>query len=192
MKFKFYDIVSHLVPGFIFYIAYLEINNETFDKDFAVPATAIAFVVGYFINTIASWLEGFYYLTWGGKPSNKLLDGKGIWKIKFYQHEKVKEMLTHERNKQQASNDELFQVAMRYATPEVNSRVQDFNVNYAFSRVILTTILIVGFSFIYIDPSNLKIYLCFIPILFIAWYRSKQRAYYYAKEVLNTYLKCKA
>ena len=63
MNFKFYDILSHLIPGFVVYLVYLSFTGETFDKDFVVPATAIAFILGYFVNTLASWLEDFYYWT---------------------------------------------------------------------------------------------------------------------------------
>ena len=192
MKFKFYDIISALIPGFIIYILYLEINKTAFDKNYIIPAIAIAFVIGYFINTFSSWLEDIYFFSWGGKPSNQLIDGNGIWKVKFYQYEKVKGLLVNELNSESPKNDELFQVAMRYATPEVNSRVQDFNANYAFSRVILTTILIVG-GFVIIDnPKSISSYIYTIPIILVAWYRCKQRAYYYAREVLSTYLKEKS
>lgn len=192
MKFKFYDILSHLIPGFVVYMAYLEFVGKSFDKDFVVPATAIAFVLGYFVNTLASWLEDFYYWTWAGKPSNKLLDGKDIWKVRFYESEKVKEMLKEEAGDQIKKNDALFGIALRYATPQVNSRVADFNANYAFSRVILTTILIVSVLTIYLYYNSYQVYLISVPLLFLAWYRCKQRGYYFAREVLKTYLQVKS
>jgi hypothetical protein len=191
MNFKFYDILSCLVPGFILYIAYLQLAEETFDNDFIIPATAIAFVIGYFINTIASWLEDFYYWTWGGKPSNQLLDGKDIWKVKFYEYIKVKGMLLDECSNLSPKNDELFSLAMKYSTSEANSRVTDFNANYAFSRVILTTILIASWLLIYKYYDSYTVYIIILPLIFISWYRCKQRGYYYAREVLNTYLKIK-
>ncbi len=46
MKFKFYDILSHLIPGFTVYLVYLEFTCGDFDKDFAVPTTAITFFIG--------------------------------------------------------------------------------------------------------------------------------------------------
>jgi hypothetical protein len=191
MKFRFYDILSHLIPGFIIYITYLEFKEEAFDKDFVVPATAIAFVLGYFVNTLASWFEDFYYWTWGGKPSDRLLDGRDIWKVRFYEHEKTKELLSNESTGPKTKNDALFSIAMRYATPEINSRVGDFNANYAFSRVILTTILIASGFMIYMHYDSYSVYMITIPLIFISWYRSKQRGYYYAREVLKTYLQAK-
>jgi len=192
MKFKVYDIVSNLVPGFLLYIAYLELFNESFNKDYVIPATAIAYVTGYFINTISSWLEDIYFFTWRGKPSNKLLDGRDMWKVKFYDYQKATDLLKQESGKDEPSNDELFQIASRYATPEVNSRVQDFNTNYAFSRVILTTAIIIGTAIIIDCPNDVLRYVYVIPIIILAWYRSKQRGYYFAREVLNTYIKSKS
>lgn len=191
MKFKFYDILSHLIPGFIVYIIYLQFINEPFSNDFIVPATAIAFVLGYFVNTLASWLEDFYYWTWGGKPSNQLLQGKDIWKVRFDEHKKVKELLKIDSTVPDTNNDALFSIAMRYAIPSVNSRVEDFNANYAFSRVMLTTIIIVTGFMIGRHYGSLIIYLIGIPMIVIAWYRAKQRGYYYAREILNTYLTIK-
>ncbi len=189
MKFKFYDILSHLLPGFLIYLAYLELVEEKFDKDFVVPATAIAFIIGYFVNTLSSWFEGFYYWTWGGKPSDKLLEGKGIWKINFYFSNEIKSLLKEECNDSSPSNNQFFQVAMRYATPEESARVQDFNANYAFARVILTTILLISSILFYKYFDNYKTYAVLFPMILVAWYRAKQRGYYFAKEVLTTYLK---
>lgn len=192
MKFRFYDILSHLIPGFIIYLTFLEFYGETFDNDFIVPATAIAFVLGYFVNTITSLAEDFYYWTWRGKPSNRLLEGKDIWKVRFYEYQEVKEMLKKENSGSRTkNNDELFSTAMSYATPEVNSRVADFNTNYAFSRVILTTILITSGFMIYLYYDSYNVYLIAIPLISGAWYRAKQRGYYYAREVLKTYLMVK-
>ena len=192
MRFKFYDVLSHLIPGFIVYLVYLEITEQKFDKDFAIPATAIAFVIGYFVNTISSWLEGFYYWTWNGKPSNRLLDGKDIPKVRFYSHQIAIDRLLKETSSENPSNDELFNIAMRYATSEPNSRVEDFNSNYAFSRIILTTSLIASIALIYSFFDQIEFYIISITVISVSWLRCKQRGYYFAREVLRTYLKIKA
>jgi len=191
MKFKFYDVLSHLIPGFVVYVIFLNMNGLTFKNDFVVPATAISFVIGYFVNTLASWMEDVFYWTWGGKPSSRLLDGKDIWKVRFYDHQKARTLLENEFGGKTTKNDALFSVAMRYATPEVNSRVGDFNANYAFSRVILTTILIASGFVLYMYHNSLNAYLICTLLILVAWYRSKQRGYYFAREVLRTYLRCK-
>lgn len=191
MNFKIYDIFSQLIPGFILYATYLYIDHQIFDASFILPATAISFVIGYFVNTLASWLEHIYFFTWGGRPSNQLLDGKSTWKVTFNELEKTKKILIQEANKEEPTNDELFSIASRYATPENSIRVADFNANYAFSRVILTTMLLVSLMLIWANFTNPLIYLVTIPTIFIAWLRSKQRGFYFAKEVLKNYLTIK-
>ena len=147
-------------------------------------------MLGYLINAISSWLEDFYFLTWNGKPSDRLLNGKDIWKVRFYHSQKVKELLKNEAKQENPSNDELFSIAMRYANQK-DSRVEDFNASYAFSRSLLTTVIL-GSVFLFITYfDNLGIYLMIIPCLFVVWLRCKQRGYYYAREVLSVYLKIK-
>ncbi len=191
MNFKAYDILSSLIPGFLILLVLLNLFGFTYDKDYVIAYTAIAFLIGYVMNTLSSWLEDFYYLTWGGKPSNNLLAGKGIWKVTFYEHEKAKDLLIQESQKTNPSNDHLFSIAMRYANGKKDSRVDDFNANYAFSRVLLTTTLVITVSQIALNYYDWRYYVTLIPTLIIIWLRCKQRGYYYAKEVLNEYLKGK-
>ncbi len=189
INFKIYDILSSLIPGFLLLILLLDFLNIKFEKDFIIIYTAAAFVLGYLINTIGSWLEDFYFFTWRGKPSNRLLDGKGIWKVKFCEYEKAKLLLIKEAPANY-TNDVLFNIAMRYANGSKDTRVDDFNSLYVFSRSILTTAIISLVIFI-IGQFDYRYYICLIPLLIVFWIRCKQRGYFYAKEVLNTYLKLK-
>lgn len=191
MNFKTYDILSALVPGFIIYSLILNFLDIPFEQNFIVPATAYSFIIGYFVNAISSWLEDFYYWTWGGKPSNKLIEGKGIWKVKFYEFDKVKKLLTEESGREEPSSDELFGIAFRFANAEKNPRVEDFNCSYAFSRVLLTTTIISSIILLINYSCCILLYPFLASFIFIAWLRCKQRAYYFSKEVLNTYLSIK-
>lgn len=191
MKFKLYDILSHLIPGFIAYGLISVVYKGVPENLKLLPELAIAFVLGYFINTLSSWLEEFYFWTWGGKPSSRLLDGKYAWKVKFQEWEKAKNYLKKESGSENANNDSLFSIARRYANNSTNTRIQDFNSNYAFSRAVLTAILVCFFVVLYQNYANPFFYLISIPLLLISWLRSKQRGYYYAREVLDTYLDIK-
>jgi len=189
MSFKPYDILSALIPGFLVLLAFLSFFEQEYNKDYVIAYTAIAFLIGFMVNSLSSWLEDFYYFTWGGKPSDKLLDGNNIWKVKFYEHEKAKKNLKQKSGKPNPTNDNLFAIAMRYSNSQKDSRVQDFNANYAFARVLLTTMLLITIVLISTHYSDWKYYVVLIPILIIIWLRCKQRAYYYVREVLNEYLK---
>lgn len=188
MKFRFYDVLSHIIPGFILYIVYLDQAGKTFSNDEIVPAIAIAFVLGYFVNTLASWIQGVLHWSWGGKPSSKLLKGDAIWKVKLHEHEKIKGYLVNINNEGSSGDDVLFAIAKRYAHSSDNARIADFNSVYAFSRALLTTVILVTIVYLIQEYKSLEVYAISIPILFIAWLRSKQRAYYYSREVLNTFL----
>lgn len=189
MNFKAYDILSSLVPGFLAVLILLNALKMQYDKEKVVAYTAVAFLLGYLMNAVSSWLEDLYNWSWGGKPSDRLLDGKNIWKVSFYQSAKVKSLLLTESGNPNASNDELFSIAMRYGNGQ--SRVDDFNAMYAFARVLLTTVLI-GTVILLVDHyDQLEYYVFLLPTLFAVWLRCKQRGYYYAREVLNVYLRAK-
>ncbi|MBF9255742.1 hypothetical protein I2I11_20760 [Pontibacter sp. 172403-2] len=190
MSFKAYDILSSLIPGFLMLLLLLKLGEIPFDKDMVVPYTAIAFLLGNVMNTLSSWLEDFYFFTWGGKPSLRLLEGEGIWKVRFYHCEKAKALLLAEA-RPNACHDELFSIAMRYANAQKDPRVEDFNTAYAFARVLLTTVLIGTVVLIGRNYFDWRYYAILTPILFIVWLRCKQRNYYYTREVLNVYLKVK-
>jgi hypothetical protein len=187
MNFKAYDILSSLIPGFLLLLALLNFFDMSYDKDKVVAYTAVAFLIGYFVNAISSWLEGLYYFTWGGKPSSKLLDGKNIWKINFYESTKAKKFLEAETSVNSPSNDHLFTIAMRYSSS--NTRVEDFNSSYAFARSLLTTAIVGGVFILCKHYADWKYYALIVPIIIALWLRCKQRGYYYAREVLNVYLK---
>jgi hypothetical protein len=190
MNFKTYDILSALIPGFLLLLVILKYLELTFDNDSIIAYTAIAFLLGFLMNTISSWMEDFYFYSWCGRPSDRLLNNKDIWKVRFYQSQKVKDLLNAETSNAHPSNDELFSIALRYGNQNGN-RVEDFNSSYAFSRSLLTSLLIGSIFLLIRYYSKWEAYATVIPIIIIVWLRCKQRAYYYAREVLNEYLRIK-
>lgn len=191
IKFSLYDILSNLIPGFLILFSLLLLLHYSL-KDFEVTLVLIvAYIIGYLNNTISSWSEEIIYWSWGGKPSDQLLNGKYIWKVKFYDGQKAKEYLTKETTITNPTNDNLFHIAMRYANLSTNERVKDFNANYALSRNLIISFLIssviINFNFWF----NAWILIFSSMLIFIMWLRAKQRGYYYAREVLNTYIRLK-
>lgn len=187
MNFKAYDILSSLVPGFIMLLSSLPFLGYEYDKDFIIGYTVIAFGLGYLLNTLGSWMEPFYYWTWGGVPSSNLLDGKGIKKINVYNHLAIKDSLKSKTQNKNACNRELFDIATRCAfTTKDTNRAGDFNNNFAFARTMLTCSILSSTFIIISFNDNWRAYLT-ILIVAVFWYRAKQRAYYYAKEILQIY-----
>ena len=204
MEFKYYDVLSSLVVGYVVLIIGMYSFQIEYNSDYTVAYLAIAFLCGYIINSIGSLLEPIYYFTIGGKPSNRLLDdGKkkhcwfynlfvpkntGIKKARFYETATARKLLLEGFEDEDPKEDRLFSKAMRTVNGDQDTRVPDFLAHYALSRTILTTVLISSLLIIYANPNNWQSYLSIVLVL-ICWNRYRERAYYYAREVLNEYLK---
>lgn len=191
MRFSIYDILSNLIPGFLILVSiYVFMDHPLGEIDITV-SLVIAYLIGYINNTLSSWSEDTFNWTWGGKPSNMLLNGKDIWKVRFYDNKKVREMLERESTDQNKDIDSLFQIAMRYAHPSSNDRVKDFNSNYALSRNLIISVLISAILLNIKYWFSIAAFAISLLVFIIVWLRAKQRGYYYAREVLNTYLNIK-
>lgn len=159
-----------------------------------IPA---GYVVGYFLNAISSLIEPLLFKCICGKPSDKLLNPvpgqkwTGIKKVKFYFAEEAVKALKKDTGDAEATTDKMFGYAMRMANPNKDSRVPDFNGHYALTRVIFTTVLI---AIVLVEVRFYAIWYSWaisLAILLLAWTRFRVWGYYYAREVLNEYLKNK-
>lgn len=188
--------MSSLVSGVIV----AESINIVFDLGYAydaLPLMAVAYVIGYFINGLSSLLENIFYKTMGGMPSNILLTPKegqcytGYKRVRFYEARKVIELLKTELGDNNAPLGKMFGRAMSYSNDDDKTRVPDFNAQYVFSRVILTTSLLLSALWLSKYYAEWWMWLVAIFIIYMSWRRCKERGYYYAKEVLAVYLRKK-
>lgn len=192
MNFKYYDLLSCIVMGYIALVALLLFMDIPFNKDYSIPYLAIAYVLGYMINALGSMIEKFYYWTIGGVPSDKLLtidvqkNYTGIDKVKFYFAHEVIALLKEECHDADATTGKMFAKAMPYSDSDDKTRVPDFNAQYAFTRTLLTTMIIVCLLLIPKYYDDWYVWFLLIP-LYISWHRYKERGYYYAREVLKVY-----
>ena len=86
----------------------------------------------------------------------------------------------------------MFAIAKRIAeSNDAMQRLLTLNTNFAFSRVMLTMILIISPFIVILYYPNWLIVMGVVILLVISWLRAKQRAYYYAREVINIYLTVK-
>lgn len=193
MTFKYYDLLATTIIGVLALSLIKFLWFETFAID-SIGLLAGGYVVGYFINTISSLLESFYFWTIRGIPSDVLLkpnskhEWTGISKVKFYERKVVVDKLKTELKDNEASTGKMFACAQRHAASNKDGRVCDFNAQYAFSRNILTCTLL---SFIITLPrfySEWLYWVIGIITLLILWNRYRESGYYYAREVLNEYL----
>lgn len=197
MSFKYYDLLGKIAVGSVLITIMLWYENvENMPSYFSVAFLPIALVIGYFIDTLGAWLENVYYFLMCGKPSRKIFQKKtgtnysGWWRVKFYKIDEAIALLDGK------SEDEKFSSAMRvsYATP--NSRSTTFLEQYNFSRSLTTMAIIIQFYLVCqiisgrmlcncIWDMEEKFFIVIFIITLILFYRMKERAYFYVKEVLN-------
>jgi len=189
MSFKYYDLLSNLVPGLLIMGVVNLCFGDKIPHISEIILLAMSFIVGYLNNTISSWLEGFYRFLWGGNPINAFFDGTGIFKVRFFKGAAVKKILSGTVTTKNPSDIELFIEAMRIANDNSTSRLEDFNSMYAFSRAVLTALIISGGMVIYTYYQSMYAYLGFIVLFLISLIRCKQRNGYYVREVLNIVLR---
>lgn len=196
MNFKYYDLMSSLVSGVLVAVSV----NIIYDLDYnyeMIPLLAVAYVIGYFINALSSLLVSVYNKLIGGKPSDVLLtpitgqDYTGYFKVRFYEFQKVIDELKEELNDIEASSDKMFSRAMAYSNDDEKTRVPDFNAQYAFSRVILTTSLVQSVLWLPHYYDICWMWVLAFGVVYLSFRRFKERAYYYAREVLIVYLRKK-
>ena len=194
MNFKYYDLLSNLTVGMVvFYAIWQFLFPELKMSEWVViPA---GYVLGYFLDAFSSFIEPFLYKTICGKPSDILLTPipgqkwTGIKKVRFYHAEEAVKALREDTKDEEADTGKMFGFAMRMVNSNKDCRVPDFNGHYALSRVILTTVLV---AFILVEMKYYNVlysWLVSSAVLLLAWNRYKERGYYYAREVLNEYLK---
>ncbi len=191
MNFKAYDIISKLLPGYALAYSLIFLYGDHtvyFKADFILPITVISYFLGYILDTFSSWLEDAFYFTWKGKPSTRLLSKqKGIWKIPPPHFLKKLKKETLKMLDKDVPDDELFKFIQSFAYTINKERLSDFLQNFIFARVLLTLCIVLTVLFGIEYYCYWQFFLISLPILFICWYRAKQRAYYYAAEVLRIY-----
>ncbi len=196
MNYKYYDLLSNLTIGIVFFyvIWKLFFMNVELSEWVVIPA---GYVVGYFVNAFSSLIEPVLYRTICGVPSDILLTPipgqkwTGIKKVKFYFANEAVKALRKDTHDEEADTKKMFGYAKRMVDANKDCRVSDFNGHYALSRVILTTVIIVV---VFVEIWYCCIWYSWpisIATLLLAWNRFRERGYYYAREVLNEYLKSK-
>jgi len=84
-KFELYDVLGIIIPGLVaiglIYAAFIWTGNKT-----EIPTMpealqvliliAVASVLGQIVQTLGSLLEVFYFWTWFGRPSDRVLQGR--------------------------------------------------------------------------------------------------------------------
>ena len=196
MNFKYYDLMSSLVSGVLVAVSVIIIYDLGYNYEM-IPLMAVAYVIGYFIYALSSLFVSVYNKLIGGKPSDVLLtpitgqDYTGYSKIRFYEFQKVIDELKEELNDIEASSDKMYSRAMANSNDDEKTRVPDYNDQYDFSRVILTTSLVQSVLWLPHYYDICWMWVLFFGVVYLSFRRFKERAYYYAREVLIVSLRKK-
>lgn len=204
-RFDAYDVVGIVVPGVLlaswFPICYPHIVTMAAAARFPASIDLIGFVVvavflGQLVQALASLLEPALYRTLGGRPSNKALqEGLGGRYLPEDTGRRIRRVLA-DRIGEDASDHSLFLEAMALANAAQNPRVERFNALFAYHRALL---VVVAAAVLLLASSTqwgvaatwpsarVVVWLVGLLLIFVLlWYRTKQRAFYYVREVLKT------
>ncbi|MEM7572625.1 MAG: hypothetical protein AAF433_06985 [Bacteroidota bacterium] len=186
MKFRAYDLIAQVIPGYVVIAVLDYFFDITFIDIASLSSVVIAYVVGYYLNTLSSWMEGVYFFFWRGVPSTKLLQDQGYWNVRLYESVAIRESLLDDTGSENPAFQ--FATALDAVSDGSNPRVQEFNESYSFSRGMLTCALVISVVVLTseMEVNFITVFLLVLLVL-ISSIRAKQRAYYYVREVLATY-----
>jgi hypothetical protein len=204
-KFNVYDLLATIVPGtlVVCLVPLLVPDLAASAKAINLPDTfalialvALALFAGNVVQAVASHLDPVLFWCWGGRPSERGLEhGLGDRYL-------PKDSADRIRGKLQAvvgtaaSTRSLFLYAMQQAESAGTQRVSTFNGLFAYHRALLIlTMIAVGVAIAGVcgrAPAEWSAGLRWgllaasILLFLLLFFRTKQRAFYYVREVLLT------
>lgn len=196
MEFRIYDILSSLVHGVICLgTAILLFEWPILDYG-SMYFAAVSFCIGYLINSIGSWLQKGLFWSFGGTPTKQIFKNRkgktysGISSVRFYFSKELVETLKNELQVDNIITDKFSERIQEVARRSENTRIADFNCSYVFSRSLIVSSTIIVAILIFCFPYIWQTYLSLI-IPAICYFRCRNRAFHYAKEVATEYLSVK-
>ncbi|HLN29664.1 MAG TPA: hypothetical protein VK395_18100 [Gemmataceae bacterium] len=208
-KLSIYDLLATLVPGTLV-VGLLAIAMPCLAAHFkslslpdvfaGVVLTAVAIFAGNVIQAVGSLIDPLLNWTWIGTwrrfPSELALEnGLGDRYLPKEAADRIREKLTA-TVKEGTGNRSLFLYAMQQAEGASSQRVSTFNGLVAYHRALLiatfagVVVVVVGMcGWITVPWSRAVSWVLLVitvVLLLLFWYRTKQRSFYYVREVLLT------
>ena len=211
-KFNYYDLLGIVVPGvlgiagvaLLLHFAGIETSMpEIPGSVLAVVLVFLAFFVGQVVQALGQVMERLYHWSWGGKPNALLVQGKrGYAGFGTDDGMRIASLLLADRNHIADTNivemdgERLFAYARSLVhAGNLQERAERFQGLYAYHRALLTEVLALfaldGVTFVgkglfskqWLFEAGIALpVLGFLVVLL--WNRTRQRAYYYAREVM--------
>jgi hypothetical protein len=191
VKISLYQWVVSLIPGSVFLVCLgilLHTHIPTALAAIQVPDAlgllifvTIALVTGEVLQGLGSMLQPIYFLSWGGRTSDKIL------KLEVYKKKAIELRKFFDVEHDADAFDEA--MALVNGGVDNESRVTHFNISYGYIRSLLTGTLIILAVTIYLSyvygSYGWSLIIMELLLLAFFWYRTKQRSSYYAKEVID-------
>ena len=203
-KLEHYDIFGTVVPGILLLcwvgICFPSVAHTApmlnFPDAFNVMAlVALAIFLGQLLQGVGSLLEPAIHRAWGGRPSDRALaGGLGRYLARDTAHRIKKKLQTAVAT--EATDHSLFLFAMQRTDAAKVGCASRFNSLYAYHRALL---VLMSVSSVLLVASRIWGAVATWPLcrfvmvsvgiallLMLVWRRTKQRAFYYVREVLLT------
>lgn len=201
-KMDYYDIIGTLIPG-ILLVSWVPICFPDLTMAFSmtgfpsaftfVACLAVAIFVGQLIQAMGSLIEPVLFWSWGGRPSEKAIE-EGLGKYLPEDAGRRIRGKLQAKVENDASSQSLFLYAMQLTDAANIGRATRFNGLYTYHRS-QVVLVFVGLVMAAISCAfgrfasghwwhTASLILGLLLMLLLAWYRAKQRAMYYVREVL--------
>lgn len=201
-KLDYYDIIGTVIPGVLLVswaaICFPGVAEVTLSTGLSsafgfVAGIAFAVFAGQLVQAIGSLIEPVLYWSWGGRPSERALE-EGLGKYLPEDTGRRIRGKLQAKVENDASAQSLFLYAMQLTDAANIGRATRFNGLYTYhrSQVVLVFVGLVmaatscafgRFAFWHWWHTA-SLILGLLLTLLLAWYRAKQRAMYYVREVL--------
>ena len=201
-KLDYYDLLGTLVPGVLAVswcaicfpqLAGIVSASGLNDLFGVIAGLALAVFAGQLVQAVGSIAEPLLYRSWGGRPSDRALqEGLGRY-LPADSSFRIRRKL-QARVGPDAGSDSLFLHAMQLTDAANVGRASRFNGLYAYHRSLVVFVVVAlcvavascggGLLATWRWWHALGVVLGLLVLLFLAWHRAKQRAFYYAREVL--------
>lgn len=187
MTLSLFDILSKIIPGGLLFFTIVQSNSIQNFENNEVVILIVIYIIGYLIEAISSLIESpVIFRFFGVNPAVNLLNGKRCFGIGISEDE-ISEILTHTNSKIIENKLELFYYIHSLISKKNYPRINQFLEQYTMSRNILVSSIISSNYFLLKHFSSLSLIIC-ISLIIIIFIRTKQRNYYFAKEVITTYM----
>lgn len=184
-----YDILSKVIPGALCFFLTGAYSWAIHQKVSDVLSLFIIYLIGYVADTLAGMLERpLLFKTFTGTPSRRLLENRSFAHIKLHQLPLLDAFITEHYPDLASNKDACFQKIYSEVNKTDVPRVSSFLQAYIFSRNIF-------FAFMFSAPVYLwrsfswGLLIAAAALATLFWLNSKYRAYYFSKEVIESFIR---